>query len=194
MVGGLSAGERIRAVGLDLFGSQGYAATSMEEVRRRAEISNGSLYHLFPSKAALAARLYCDGMIQSQNGIIDAINDTQLAEDGVRGAVAFQTSWVDSHTQLARLVYADWSDDVLMAAAPALDGPSRQYVRVVDRWLRDRVAAGDLIDGPFPVLHALWLGPTQEYCRHWLRGRSRLRPRHISDDLARGAWRALAVT
>jgi AcrR family transcriptional regulator len=184
--------ERITAVALDLF-SQGYATTSMEEVRRQAEVSNGSLYHLFPSKAALAARLYCDGMIESQNGIIDALDITQDAQKGVRGAVAFQTSWVDSHTQLARLIYADWTDDVLAAAAPSLDGPSRQYVRVVDRWLRDRVAAGELIDRPFAVLHALWLGPTQEYCRHWLRGRSRLRPRHVTDDLAGGAWRALAV-
>jgi AcrR family transcriptional regulator len=186
--------ERIRAVALDLFGSQGYVATSMEEVRRQAAISNGSLYHLFPSKATLAARLYCDGMIQSQNGIVAALDITLDGEEGVRGAVAFQTSWVDSHTQLARLVYADWTDDVLVAAAPALDGPSRHYVRVVDRWLRDRVAAGELIDRPFPVLHALWLGPTQEYCRHWLRGRSRLRPRHVTDDLAGGAWRALAAT
>lgn len=193
MVAALSTDERIRAVALELFGSQGYAATSMEEIRRRADISNGSLYHLFPSKAALAARMYCDGMIQSQNGIIDALDDTAVAESGVRGAVAFQTSWVDGHAQLARLVYADWSDDVLLVAAPSLDGPSRHYVRVVDRWLRDRVAAGELIDRPFPVLHALWLGPTQEYCRHWLRGRSRLRPRHISDDLAGGAWRALAA-
>jgi AcrR family transcriptional regulator len=187
----LSTDERITAAALELFGSQGYAATSMDEIRRQAEISNGSLYHLFPSKAALAARLYVDGMIQSQNGIIDVVEVAQVAEEGVRSAVAFQTSWVDSHTQLARLAYADWTDDVLVAAAPSLDGPSRHYVRRVERWLRERVAAGEVIDRPFPVLHALWLGPTQEYCRHWLRGRSRLRPRHVTDDLADGAWRAL---
>jgi AcrR family transcriptional regulator len=190
----LSTDERITAAALDLFGSKGYAAASMEEIRRQAEISNGSLYHLFPSKAALAARLYVDGMTQTQDGIIDVLEVAQVAEEGVRRAVAFQTSWVDGHTQLARLVYADWTDDVLVAAAPSLDGPSRQYVRRVDRWLRERVAAGEVIDRPFPVLHALWLGPTQEYCRHWLRGRSRLRPRHVSDDLADGAWRALEAT
>ena len=101
---------------------------------------------------------------------------------------------VDGHVQLARLIYTDWTDDVLLAAASSLDGPSRRYVRVVDRWLRDRVAAGEVIDRPFPVLHALWLRPTQEYCRHWLRGRSRRRPRHVTDDFADGAWRALAAT
>jgi AcrR family transcriptional regulator len=192
MATGLSTDERVRMIALELFGSQGYAATSMEEVRRQAEISNGSLYYLYPSKPALAARLYCDGMVQSQDGIINALEATDDAQEGVRGAVVFQTGWVESHVELARLVYSDWTDDVLVAAVPSLDGPNRHYVRVVERWLRDRVAAGDVIDRPFPVLHALWLGPTQEYCRHWLRGRSRLRPRRVANDLAGGAWRALA--
>jgi AcrR family transcriptional regulator len=166
----------------------------MEQIRQEADVSNGSLYHLFPSKAALAAHLYLEGMVQCQDGIVDAVGAARVAEEGVRSAVAFQTSWVDSHTHLARLVYADWTDDVLVAAAPSLAGPSRHYVRVVDRWLRERIAAGEVIDRPFPVLHALWLGPTQEYCRHWLKGRSRLRPRHVADDLADGAWRALEAT
>jgi prepilin-type processing-associated H-X9-DG protein len=183
--------ERVTAVALRLFGTRGYPTTSMEQVRREAGVSNGSLYHLFPNKASLAARLYCDGMIQCQDGALDVLQTASSAEEGIRGVVAFQAAWVDGHVELARLVYADWSDDVLLAAAPSLDGPSRNYVRVVDRWLRRHVGAGALLDRPFPVLHALWMGPTQEFCRHWLRGRGRLQPRHVSADLADGAWRAV---
>jgi AcrR family transcriptional regulator len=168
--------------------------TSMEQVRRNAGVSNGSLYHLYPSKAVLAARLYCDGMIQCQDGVIAAVRAASSAETGVRAAVAFQTLWVDQHVQLARLVYADMPDEVLVAAASTLDGPSRHYVRVVEQWLRSHVENGALTDRPFVVLHALWLGPAQEFCRHWLRGRGRLRPRHVADQLAEGAWRALAAS
>lgn len=165
----------------------------MEQVRRTADVSNGSLYHLFPNKAALAARLYCDGMLQCQDGIVGALEAATSAGAGVRAAVTFQALWVDQHVQLARLVYADMPDDVLVAAASTLDAPSRQYVRVVERWLRSHVDDGALADRPFVVLHALWLGPAQEFCRHWLRGRGRLRPRHVADQLAEGAWRALAA-
>ena len=193
MVVGSLVDRRIMAVALGLFGAQGYAATSMEQVRRDAGVSNGSLYHLFPNKAALAARLYCDGMVQSQDGIVDALHSASNAEQGVCSAVTFQAVWVDRHVQLARLAYADMPDDVLVAAATSLDGASRKYVRIVDQWLRRYVDAGVLIDRPFVVLHALWLGPTQEFCRHWLRGRGRLRPRHVADQLADGAWRALAA-
>jgi hypothetical protein len=44
----------------------------------------------------------------------------------------------------------------------------------------------------FGIAHALWLGPAQEFARHWLRGRSRQRPTEAVGALADGAWRALA--
>ena len=165
----------------------------MEQVRREARISNGSLYHLYRDKAALAARLYHRGKVECQDGILDAVRGADAAEDGVRAAVVFQAGWVDANVELARLVYADLPDAVLAAAAPSLDVLSRRYVREVDDWLRGHVADGALVDQPFAMLHALWLGPTQEFCRHWLRGRGRLRPRHVATDLADGAWRAVAA-
>ena len=185
--------ELVTAAALRLFGSQGYSHTSMEQVRLEAGISNGSLYHLYRDKAALAARLYHRGMVESQHGILDAVRGAGAAEDGVRGAVVFQAGWVDANVELARVVYADLPDAVLAAAAPSLDGLSRSYVREVGSWLRGHVDSGALVDQPFVMLHALWFGPTQEFCRHWLRGRGRLRPRHVAVDLADGAWRALAA-
>jgi len=185
--------DLVTAVALRFFGTQGYSQTSMEQIRREAGISNGSLYHLYRDKAALAARLYCRGMVESQDGILESVRDARAAEDGVRDAVAFQAGWVDANAELARLVYADLPDAVHEAAAPMLDALSRSYVREVDGWLRHHVEGGSVVDQPFVVLHALWLGPTQEFCRHWLRGRARLRPKHVAGDLATGAWRAVAT-
>lgn len=180
------------SAGVELFGTQGYAATSMDQIRRAAGVSNGSLYHLYPTKAALAARLYSDGMQQCQDGILRAVERAASPEAAIRGAVSFQATWVDRHVELARLTYADWHDDVLVAAAPRLDESSRDYVRILDGWLRSHIADARLVDGPFPVLHALWLGPTQEFCRQWLNGRARPRPRQVTDMLAQGAWQALS--
>ncbi len=188
----VETGSSIRDVAVRLFGTQGYAATSMDEVRRSAGVSNGSLYHLYPTKAALVADLFVDGMQQCQQGIIAAIETASSVELAVRGVVSFQATWVDRSAELARLTYADWHDEVLVAAAPRLDETSRNYVRVVDAWLRQRIAEDQVVGGAFAVLHALWLGPTQEFCRQWLGGRSRLRPRQVVDQLADGAWRALS--
>jgi AcrR family transcriptional regulator len=39
--------------GLRLFGAQGYAATSVEDLAREARVTTGALYHHFPTKTAL---------------------------------------------------------------------------------------------------------------------------------------------
>src|ERR1700712_1906898 len=41
------------AAGRRLFGEQGYAATSVEDLAREARVTTGALYHHFPTKTAL---------------------------------------------------------------------------------------------------------------------------------------------
>ncbi len=41
------------AAGRRLFGSRGFAATSVEDIAREARVTTGALYHHFPAKAAL---------------------------------------------------------------------------------------------------------------------------------------------
>jgi len=53
--------DRIAEAALRLFTAHGYAGASMEQVRHAAGVSNGSLYHHFPSGADLTARLLVDG-------------------------------------------------------------------------------------------------------------------------------------
>ena len=50
--------EQILAAAQALFLAQGFDATSMEQVRLKAGVSNGSLYHHHPTKAHLARTLY----------------------------------------------------------------------------------------------------------------------------------------
>jgi AcrR family transcriptional regulator len=184
--------DRIASAGLRLFAERGYAGTSMEQVRRAAGISNGSLYHHFPSRAHLAARLVLDGMRQCQDGVRRVLAGAGSAEAGIRGVVEDQSGWVEDHADLARLLYGELPDDVLLAAEPRFGEDNRRYVEDVGGWLRARAERGELRRLPFSVTHALWLGPAQELARQWLQGRSRLTPRDASPDLAEGAWRALA--
>jgi len=41
------------AAGRQLFGTKGYAATSVEDIARTARVTTGALYHHFPTKAAV---------------------------------------------------------------------------------------------------------------------------------------------
>ena len=184
--------NRIVGAALPLFASRGWSGTSMEEVRRAAGVSNGSLYHHFGSRAGLAAALLVDGMAAAQQAARNALAQTESAEQGVRAVVHAQLTWVQESAELARLLYADVPDEVLVAAEPQFSRHNRRYVDDVGGWLRAQAEQQALIDVPFGVAHALWLGPATEFSRHWLRGRSRLSPTAAAPALADGAWRSLA--
>jgi AcrR family transcriptional regulator len=189
---GAETAEFIRQAAVRLFLVQGYAGLSMQEVRHEAGVSNGSLYHQFPSKASLVGALLIDGMRQCQGLIIDTLESAATARDGIVTTVEGYVRWVEGHREFAALLFADLPDDALLAAEPALSESSRHYARTVGAWLRAQIDAGALKDRPFETAHALWLGPTQELCRHWVRGRSRLRPTKVASDLMEGAWSALS--
>jgi len=189
----MATADRIAEAALRLFTVHGYAGAPMEQVRREAGVSNGSLYHHFPSRADLAARLLVDGMGRSQQVVLSVLDGVGDAEQGVRGVVRAQLVWVQEHAELARLLYGDLPDEVLLAAEPAFGEQNRHYVDVVGGWLRAQAEQGALARRPFGVAHALWLGPGQEFARHWLHGRSKLAPTEVADDLADGAWAALAT-
>jgi AcrR family transcriptional regulator len=188
----LSVADRLKAEALRMFMVDGYVGLSMQEVRLRAGVSNGSLYHYFPSKVDLVAHLRVDGMRQCQDVVLGAVGRVD-AEEGVRAVVAVYLRWVEANPEMASLLFADLPDGVLLAADTTLAEPNRAYVRVIRKWLEAHMRAGLLVERPFEIAHALWLGPTQEFCRHWLRGRTRLRPSKAAVHLETGAWRALSV-
>ena len=193
MLSGLRTADRLKEEALRLFMVDGYAGLSMQEIRLRAGVSNGSLYHHFPSKADLVAELRVEGMRQCQDVVLGTVEDVDVAEEGVRATVRDYLRWVETHREMASLLFADLPDGVVLAAETVLAEPNRRYVRVVGKWLEAHMRAGALVERPFEIAHALWLGPTQEFCRHWLRGRTRLGPAGAGADLGIGAWRALSV-
>src|SRR4051794_15498626 len=185
--------DRVLAAALPLFVTHGYAGASLEKVRRDAGVSNGSLYHHFPRRADLAARLLNAGMRQCQDAVLAVLTGAGAAEDVVRSVVTEQLRWVERHADLARWVFSDLPDEVLLAAEPDLGEDARRYAVAVGDWLEAQSRDGALIEGSFAVRHALWLGPAMEFARHWLRGGSRKRPAAAAPALAEGAWRALAT-
>lgn len=194
MVSRGATGDRIAEVALRLFTDHGYAGVAMDEVRRQAGVSNGSLYHHYRSRAELAARLLVDGMSACQHNILEVLACCDDAQHGVHGVVHEHLRWVQEHAELARLLYSELPDDVVLAAEPAFSEHNRHYRAAVGAWSSQQVDRGHLVQWPFELTHALWLGPAQEFARHWLRGRSTLTPTDAAAALAHGAWRALAAS
>jgi AcrR family transcriptional regulator len=176
-----AARDRIIAAARARFASDGVYAATLDDVRRDAGVSVGAVYHHFPDKERLAEAVWLDALERYQAGFLDGLRASAGAREGIEGAVAYHLGWVAAHREDAILLFS--------ARPSTAREPNRAFFRAVRAWWREH--AGELRDFDLDLAHALWLGPAQEYCRHWLAGRARRVPAAVRDELAAAAWRAL---
>jgi AcrR family transcriptional regulator len=174
------ARRRILDAAARRFAGAGVSATTLEEIRGDAHVSVGAVYHHFADKEGLAAAVWLDALGRYQRGFLDVLRAHPDARPGIAGAVRHHLAWVARHRDLAQ---------ILLGARPAgaveLNEPFFAEVRA---WWRAHVHYGVLADIELDRAHALWLGPSHEYCRQWLAGRARRIPPAVAEALADAAW------
>jgi AcrR family transcriptional regulator len=176
------ARNRLLRVARRRFAVDGALAPTLDEVRREAEVSVGALYHHFPDKASLAAAVYAQLMGEYQAGFVAMLRNHATAEGGIRGGVAYHLRWVTEHRGEARLMLGDRLD------SPALHDANREFFAAVGDWWRPHHTYGVLRPMRIGVTAALWLGPAQEYSRHWVAGNDPKMPRDVAETFATAAW------
>jgi AcrR family transcriptional regulator len=176
---------------LGVFLERGVAAASVEEIRRRSSASIGSIYHHFGSKEGIAAALYVEALADYQEGLVAVLGAHEDARCGTEAGVHYHLGWIVTHADAARFLFAGLDPAVVLAGGRDLRRPNGRFFGAVLAWLRPRIEAGELRDAPPDVLHALWIGPSQELCRHWLAGRLSTSPLDAAAALAEAAWNSL---
>lgn len=180
-----SARDRLLAGALCRLATQSPAAVSLEEIRREAGVSVGALYHHFSDKQALIDALYLELMGQVQADFMAELRAHSSAEEGVKAIVRWYLRWVSKNRAAA---------GVLLGPSPnrsELRDMNRRFFDDVLGWWQTHVHYGALRALPPDVIHALWIGPAQEYTRNWLSGQVKAMPRGALDVLADAAWNAL---
>ena len=143
------------AAGRQLFGTSGFAATSVEDIARAARVTTGALYHHFPTKAAVFEavfeQVHADLLAASMAAAADAADTIELLAAGFG---AFLDKVLEPEVQ--RIIITD---------APAVLGLAR-FTELDERYayaatvaaLEAANAAGTLrVDDP-PTLARLLLG------------------------------------
>ena len=183
------ARERVLAAALECFDRAGVVGTTLADIRRESGASIGAIYHHFADKQQLAAAVYVDGMARYQAAFVAELRAHPGAEEGVRAIVAFHLRWCAANRELARYLLTQ------RAAAGPVDAElaehNRAFFAQVTGWWNPHAHYGALRELDVDLIHALWLGPSQEYCRHWLAGRARRVPAAVARELADAAWNSL---
>ena len=178
--------EAIISAALACAAEVGWGATSLQAVRQRAGVSNGTLFHYFPTRQHLETAALAAGLAGHQSALLAELETSSSARDGVVRVVQRHLRWVQDHQELAQLLLAQQPQTLRVDLdETALEANRRFFAEVAD-WLRAHGWSGQ---PELAVLVALWIGPAQDYVRGW----SSLpeHPLEAASALAEGAWRAL---
>jgi AcrR family transcriptional regulator len=183
--------KQIIEAALQCFTEHGFSETTMETIRRRSKASTGSIYHHFQSKEQLAAEVYLEGLLDYQNGLLAELEEHNDAKGGVCAMVRYHLAWVAANTDWARYLFQMRHAEFLAPTEATFKNVSRRFVQQVSRWFAPHIRARRLQSLPKDLTISLLLGPSQEFTRLYLTGRTKTDITSASETLAEATWRAL---
>lgn len=182
---------QILEAALGCFLERGYHGTSLADIRAASGASTGSVYHFFKGKGAIATALIEAAVsgwgAEARAGAASGSG----AEQAIRASVQGLLAWGVANPRLARFM-----DEVRLLApadpdfAPlrALFGRGRDNAEALyGQW----TAAGAVRALPWPLAHALMLGPTYDFIRFHAAETQKPEVIAAASMLADAAWEAV---
>jgi AcrR family transcriptional regulator len=183
--------REILAAALDRFLKKGFAATSIEDIRRAGGASVGSIYHFFGSKEGIAVALYADAFCGWTEAMLDLSPAGTAPERIVRVTVARALEWAVANPRPYRfLMQARWLEPVALDRAD-LAAAAAAYRRRGSAVLALLVAGGAVRPLPWDLFQAVLLGPVHDYLAHRASGEAQTDPAQAAHALGDAAWAAL---
>ena len=180
---------------LAVFSEHGFEGATTAQILERAGVSNGALFHHFPTKDAVAEALYLRGIASYQEGLVETLErhrGSASARSAVKAAVYHHLAWVETNRDLAWFMYERGRPDWQPAHGAAVRKLNRAAARHVYDWMTPLVKSGVVRDLPLTVLGAFVNGPAHFIARRWLSGLISAPPTSFSEVLADTAWAAIA--
>jgi AcrR family transcriptional regulator len=185
--------ERLLEAGARVFLAHGYAGASMDQVRQAAGVSNGSLYHHFPTKARLADALYLDTLHDFHASMLAPIARNPGAEAGIKGIVRAYIQWVVRHPGRAALLHKLRREGEVTDATEGISEANLQMFGVLKDWVHRKTEAGEMRAMPLHLWMALVFAPAFSLTARWVKEAQPAVPAKTRAALEHAAWMAVGA-
>ncbi|MBB1606039.1 MULTISPECIES: TetR/AcrR family transcriptional regulator [unclassified Pseudomonas] len=190
-MGRASRKDDILQAALACFSESGVDATTIEMIRDRSGASIGSLYHHFGNRERIIGALYLEGIGQYAALLDAGLREGMGAEATVRLFVTCYIDWVVAHPDWARFILHNRGRVEAGEMGEQLREANRQQGRRIAELLAVHRQAGAFREMPFELFNSVVIGPTHDYVRNWLAGRTRVELADCRDLLAQIAWESV---
>lgn len=157
--------SQILEAALRCFLERGYRATTIGDIRALSGASTGSIYHFFNGKGGLARALLERAVAGWSGASSEALDPRLSAQAAIKASVRGLVRWGEANAPLLRFMdeirTLALADPELAEARDALsNGQAKGRARFANFAARGEVRAL-----PWPLAHALMLGPAYSYLR-----------------------------
>jgi AcrR family transcriptional regulator len=166
----------------------GWDATSMERVRALAGISNGSLFHHFPTRLDLQAAVMAAALSEHQGLVDEVLRGSRRPDRAVREVVRLHFAWLERRQHVALLLVTTPRHTLLDRLTDDVLEENRRFMARLSQWLARHGWGGK---PSLPLVMTLWIGPANDYARGWL-GSGEPPDPGAARVMGDAAWRALA--
>ena len=99
--------------------------------------------------------------------------------------------WVEGDPSLAKFLMGRRETELRLATEARVRELNRDFFPRVEAWMERRVQSAALRPLPADLWEPVLLGPSQEFARLWLAGRTRISLRRAERELADATWNAV---
>lgn len=165
----LTSRDRILNAACDLFVAEGYERTSVARIREKSGVSNGTLFHHFPTKEAILDALYTDAMKAVNHRYIEALSSKPSSlRELLRSLVGVILDFAVDEPDEAKIIYelAPPGRDSLSRAE--LDAESAGLLEAIKTSMEPYRDSGELKRMPDRAMMSILTGPAHLISRFWL--------------------------
>lgn len=173
---------------LACFTESGVDATTIEMIRDRSGASIGSLYHHFGNKERIIAALYMAGTGEYAAMLEHGFTSVRSAEECVKLLVTSYVDWVVANPDWARFVLHSRGRVEASEQGEHLREANRVHYQRIFAALADYREQGQLCVMPADCFASVVIGPSHDFARNWLAGRTQTQLADCRDLLAQVAW------
>jgi AcrR family transcriptional regulator len=186
---------RILDAALACFIESGYEHTTIARIRERSGVSNGALFHHFPTKEAIADALYVDAIESFQAGLWELLRSrSRSLRAALASGISHQLRWIECNQDRARFLYMRGHLDWDSPASAQLQELNRSLAQAYREWMAPLVESGQIRPMSMLMLNAIVTGPVHAIAGRWLAGQLRSPLHAYADELADAATAALSGT
>ncbi|AHH96575.1 TetR/AcrR family transcriptional regulator [Kutzneria viridogrisea] len=186
--------ERLMQAGLELFGTEGYPATSIEKLCARASVSTRNFYQEFPGREDLLLALHSritGQAFEAASSALAELDDRSLAER-IRGTVRAYISTTSSDPRWARIAYVE-----VVGVSPAVEqhrmGWRSKASELVTAVAARAVERGEARPRDFSLTAVAFIGAVNELVHEWSLGGRKVPIEDVCAELTRVGVALLTV-